>query len=122
MAERLPKIMIGLLIVGYLLFLGAIVGGMMFARATMVPELSTSQSQADWQAWRSEAAQQDGRHGPVQRAVPKSSEPPLLVLLRDYFAACVVGLLVPASALYAVIAWMICGVIRQAKGNRMTAN
>jgi hypothetical protein len=118
MAERAPKIVVGLLIVGYILFATAIVGGMIVARQIMVPELSTSQSQADWNAWRTEAAHENGTHGPVQRAVPKSPEPPLLVLLRDYFAACVIGLLIPASALYAVIAWMICGVIRQAKTNR----
>jgi hypothetical protein len=115
MPKRIPKIVIALLIVGYLLFATALMAGMFAARQSLVPELSTSQSQADWNAWRAEAATQDGRHGPVQRTVPKSPEPPMLVLMRDYFPACVVGLLLPLSALYAVIAWMACGVMRQAK-------
>ncbi len=113
MPNRIPKTLIASLIVGYFLVAALIVAGMFAVRQSMVPELSTPQSQADWNAWRAEAAQQDGTHGPVQHAVPKSPEPPLLVLIRDYFPACVIGLLLPLSALYGVIAWMACGVLRQ---------
>jgi hypothetical protein len=113
MAKRISKILIAALILGYVLFAALLVAGMLIARQSIVPELSSSQSQADWNAWRAEAARQDGTHGPVQRAVPKSPEPPMLVLLRDYFPACVLGLLLPLSALYFVIAWMACGIMRQ---------
>jgi hypothetical protein len=113
MSQHTSKFVIALLTIGYFVFAAALVVGMFSVREGLVPELSTPQSQADWNQWRTEAAQQDGTHGPVQRVVPKSPEPPLLVLLRDYFPACVVGLLVPLSALYAVIAWMACGVLRQ---------
>lgn len=102
-----------MLAAGYLLFAVAIVAAMFLVRNNIVPELSTAQSQADWNAWRVEVAQQNAAHGPVQRTVPKSPEPPMLVLMRDYFPACVLGVFLPLSALYAVIAWMICGVIRQ---------
>ncbi|HTQ38247.1 MAG TPA: hypothetical protein VMJ32_04430 [Pirellulales bacterium] len=117
MPSHTPKIVIALVTIGYFVFAAAVLVGMFLVRESMVPELSTSQSQLDWNQWRAEAAQQDGSHGPVQRAVPKSPEAPLLVLLRDYFPACVVGLLVPLSALYAVIAWMACGVLRQSKNS-----
>jgi hypothetical protein len=118
MPSHTPKIVVALLVIGYFVFAAALIVGMFQVRESMVPELSTPQSQADWESWRAEAAQQDGKHGPVQRVVPKSPEPPLLVLLRDYFPACVVGLLLPLTALYAVIAWMICGVLRQANSSR----
>jgi hypothetical protein len=117
MPAPISKLLLISLILGYLVFAAALIAGMLIARQSIVPELSSSQSQADWNAWRAEAARQDGTHGPVQRAVPKSQEPPMLVLLRDYFPACVLGLLVPLSALYAVIAWMACGILRQSNGS-----
>jgi hypothetical protein len=113
MPSPISKLLLTSLILGYLIFAAVLLTGMFIVRQSIVPELSSSQSQADWTAWRAEAAQQDGTHGPVQRAVPKSPEPPLLVLMRDYFPACVLGLLLPLSALYAVIAWLACGVLRQ---------
>jgi hypothetical protein len=120
MAKRIPNVVIAFLMVGYLLFAVLIVAGMFLVRQSIVPELSTSQSQADWNAWRAEAAQQNASHGPVQRTVPKSPEPPLLVLMRDYFPACLLGLLLPLSALYGVIAWMACGVLKES-GNSSVA-
>jgi hypothetical protein len=115
MPSPTSKTLLIALFAGYLLFAALLITGMFLVRQTMVPELSTPQSQADWTAWRAEAAQQDGTHGPVQRTVPKSAEPPLLILMRDYFPACVLGLLVPLSALYAVIAWLACGIAHQSK-------
>ncbi len=115
MPNPISKTLLTALLAGYLLFAALLVAGMYLVRQTMIPELSTPQSQADWTAWRAEAAQQDGTHGPVHRTVPKSTEPPLLILMRDYFPACVLGLLVPLSALYAVIAWLACGIARQSK-------
>jgi hypothetical protein len=104
---------IAALLVGYLLFVAGIVYGMSVIRQGVIADLGTPQAQADWNAWRTEAAQQDGTKGPVQRSVPKSPEPPMLVLMRDYFPACVLGLLLPLSALYIVTTWMACGVLRQ---------
>ena len=115
MPSNTSKFVVAFLAIGYFVFAAAILLAMFTVRENVVPELSTAQEQADWNQWRAEAAQQDGTHGPVQRVAPRSPEPPLLLLMRDYFPACVVGLLVPLSALYAVIAWMISGVIRQSK-------
>jgi hypothetical protein len=112
---RMQKPLIAIFVVGYLLLAGAVVYGMVLVRSYVISSESTPEAQADWNQWRAEAAQQDGTHGPVQRSMPKSPEPPLLVLLRDYFAACVAGLLLPLTGLYFITAWLTGGVIRQSR-------
>ena len=116
MQNRISKAVLTSLIAGYMVLVGLVAWGMTAWRQAVVTNLSTPQAQAAWNEWRAEAAQEDGTRGPVQRAAPKSPEPPMLVLLRDYFTACVVGLLVPLSALYAFIAWIIWGMLRQNSG------
>jgi len=118
MQNRVSKVVLISLIAGYLALVGLVVWGMNTWRQTVVTNLSTPQAQTSWNQWRAEAAQEDGSHGPVQRVEPKSPEPPILVLLRDYFAACVFGLLAPLSALYAFIAWITCGILRQPDNRR----
>ncbi len=90
--------------------MATIVGGLFALRANVLSEMSTPAAEAEWNRWRAEAAKEDGTTGPVQRTVPKSNEPPLLILMRDYFAASLVGLLLPLSALYWFIAWLVRGV------------
>ena len=58
--------------------------------------------QADWDEWRKTAAEQVERKGPVQRRIPKSTEPPSLVLLRDYYGMCLSAFLLFGSVLFAV--------------------
>ena len=118
MPARTSKVLVLALITGYLALVGVVVWGMNAWRRTVVTNLSTLQAQSSWNEWRTEAAQEDGTHGPVQRVAPKSPEPPMLVLLRDYFPACVFGLLAPLSALYAFIAWISCGVLRERQQRR----
>ncbi len=90
----------------------------MFAwRRDVLADMATPEAQTEWNDWRTKAAEQDGKHAPVQLTVSKSPQPPVLVLMRDYFPACVIGLLVPLSALYAFIAWLICGVLRQSNAS-----
>ncbi|HKD37987.1 MAG TPA: hypothetical protein VKB78_14340 [Pirellulales bacterium] len=57
-----------------------------------------AKDQQSWEAWRQEAARQDGSHGPVQRAVPPSDEPPMRVLMRDHF-----GTILGASIIFPAI-------------------
>ena len=113
MTKPRSKILILALIGGYILLFAVYVWGMFLTRQNVISQLSTEQSQADWNTWRAEAAQQDGTHGPVQRVAPKSPEPPLLILMRDYFPTCIVCLGIPLTALYGVITWMAYGVARQ---------
>lgn len=52
----------------------------------LTDDAEAARDQQSWQAWRKEAAKQDGSTGPVQREVPPSAEPPMVVLMRDHFA------------------------------------
>ncbi len=98
----------------YLVLFTAIIGGMFAYRARVLSDMNTPAAEAEWNRWRAEAANENGTTGPVQRTVPKSNEPPLLILMRDYFMASLVGLLLPLSALYWFIAWLARGVVSQA--------
>lgn len=53
-------------------------------RSGWIEQLQSPEAQAKWDTFREDMKQQAGREGPVQRKVPKSAEPPLLVWLRDY--------------------------------------
>jgi hypothetical protein len=102
-----------LAIVGYILLVTAVIVGMFAWRRDVLADMATPEAQTEWNDWRTKAVEQDGKHSPVQLTVSKSPQPPVLVLMRDYFPACVIGLLVPLSALYGFIAWLVCGVLRQ---------
>jgi hypothetical protein len=103
---------VGFLGAGYVAVIAAVVWSMWAARDWALAELTTPQSQSDWQEWRKEVEQQQNSAGPVQRRVPKSAEPPGLVLMRDYFAVCLVGGVLFMSLLYVVIAWLVTGMMR----------
>src|SRR5262245_6901775 len=120
MHSRSSKALLPALIAGYVALVGLVIWGMNAWRQVVVTDLSTPEARAAWDQARTELSQEDGTHGPVQRVAPKSPEPPMLVLLRDYFSACVFGLLAPLSALYAFIAWISWGVLRQAGQGQST--
>lgn len=107
---------IWLWIVGYAVLVIALVGGLIYARSEMIRTLGTPQAQAAWDQWREEAKAKSGAdkqpiEGPVQRRVPKSAEPPALVLLRDYFGICLGGGLLFSSLLYFMIMFAVRGVL-----------
>ena len=110
MASRIPQRVFILLVAGYIALVAIIIAGMLLLRQNVLASQTTPQAQAAWNQRRVEASKQDGTHSPVQRSVPRSDEPPALVLMRDYFAAVLIGLLLPISALYAFITWIVCGV------------
>ncbi len=95
---------------GYIALAAIVIGGMFWLRGSVVANLSTPEAKADWQSWRTKAAQDDGTHSPVQRTVPTSAEPPALVLMRDHFAAVLAGLMLPITGLYVFVAWIGVGV------------
>jgi hypothetical protein len=84
---------------------------MFWLRHSAVSQLASPKSIADWQAWRKDVSEQQAGPKAVERRVPKSAEPPALVLTRDYFAVLAVGAVVFSSMLYWVITWFVFGIV-----------
>lgn len=101
------SIVIGVL---YAALLCTLVTLLLVARQRALTTDGSVTSQKNWQDWRDEAQRQRDGDGPVSRRVPKSSEPPSLVLLRDHFATSLAIVLVLSSALFFTIAIMVRGV------------
>ena len=93
--------------------LAAVVGDMFWCGDRSSPICRPRSRSADWQAWREDVRQQQTNPGPVKRRVPKSDEPPALVLMRDYFAVLMVGAVLFSSLLYWIMAWFVTGILRQ---------
>jgi hypothetical protein len=68
---------------GYLMLLGLVVWSLFSARHWARTQLATPSSTAAWEQWREDVRADQDRPAPVQRRVPKSAEPPALVLTRD---------------------------------------
>jgi hypothetical protein len=94
-------------LVGYVVLVSAVVGAMFWARQSAM-----SLSISEWQTWREAERKQQSGSKVVERRVPKSDEPPALVLMRDFFVVLMVGALVFSSMLYWIIAWFITGILR----------
>jgi hypothetical protein len=94
--------------IGYVALVGVLVGGMFALQQSVMTQYSTPESIADWQTWRADVEQQGGS-GSVQRRTPKSTEPPALVLMRDYFGVSLAGAVFFPSILYWVVAWFVAG-------------
>ncbi len=97
-------------LVGYLVLIGVVVGAMYYLRQSSLADLSSAQSISEWQAWQKDVREQQSHGGPVTRRIPKSDEPPALVLMRDYFVVLIVGAVLFSSVLYWVLAWFLMGI------------
>lgn len=88
------------------------------SRQTWIDNNSTASTKASWEKYREDAAKQDGKagSGPVKRAVPKSSEPPFVVLLRDHFGVVQAAAVVFSAVMYLFALILIRG-LRQAQKN-----
>ena len=104
-----------LCIVVYLLAMAAIVFAMFRTRDWAVTQLATPESAANWNKWRSDVSEQQDQPGPVQRRVPKSTEPPALVMMRDHFAVSLFGALFFSSLLFWFFTWFMMGIVRSSK-------
>jgi hypothetical protein len=92
-----------LFLAGYAVLLVIVVAAMLQVRRTTLATMGTPEAQAEWQAWReSEPNQRDDL--PVKRRPPKSTEPPALVLMRDYFPVLMSAAIVFSSLLYVALA------------------
>ena len=100
---------------GGVLWLTLLVGLLVSARRWALSDMNTHQAQADWTDWRDEVRGQEQSEtpAPVHRRIPKSSEPPVLLLMRDYFGVCLIGTIVFGAVLYAVLAFLFHGAMRK---------
>ena len=96
-------------LLAYLIVLAAMVVLLFGIRRRTLTAMDTPQARAEWNEWREAARRQADGSGPVQRRVPKSAEPPVLVLMRDHFLVCFVAVLVFGTLLFAVLMVMIRG-------------
>ena len=100
----------GLVTAAYLAVIAAALGGLHWTRRSLLARLDTPAAHQQWETWRSEAQRQAEGAGPIQRRVPKSPEPPTLVLLRDYYGVCVAGAWLFTTLLFAVLVFVVRGV------------
>lgn len=100
---------LGAWLLGYVALLVTIVFTMFRERASVLSEYSTQPELTAWQNWREDEKQRQTTPGPVIRKVPKSEEPPALVLMRDYFKVSLFGATFFTSLLYWIMAWFVTG-------------
>jgi hypothetical protein len=100
----------------YIVLIGIVVWSLMAARRWALAELATPKAVSAWQKWRDDVRREQTEPSPVRRRVPKSDEPPALVLMRDYFEVCLVGAILFSSVLYWVIAWLVSGMLTSVGG------
>lgn len=96
---------------GHVALLTAIVWWLFAARHWAQSELTKPESTVAWETWREDVRASQDHPAPVQRRVPKSAEPPALVLTRDYFVVILGGALFFSTLLYWVVAWFVMGVV-----------
>ena len=99
----------------YAVFLVGVVGSMFAIRGWVLAELTSTESAAQWEAWREDVIAEQTQPAPVQRRVPQSTEPPALVLMRDYFGVSLAGVVLFSTLLFWVIAWFAAGALSSAR-------
>lgn len=67
------------------------------------------ETQQHWDQWVETAREQASGDGPVQRRVPQSKNPPLSVLMDQYFLICLVTSCILATTLFLTLVFMIQG-------------
>ena len=98
-------------LVAYISMICVVAGSVIYFRAQLLSVYGTPAAQHDWNEWRDDAKKRATGAGPVKQRVPKSAEPPALVLMRDYFAACLGLALLLSSVLFATFMFFLRGVL-----------
>jgi hypothetical protein len=86
----------------YAIVMTAVVAAVFQVRRTTLESLDTPEARAQWQAWR-ESEPNQRTDLPVRRRPPKSTEPPALVLMRDYFGVMLSAAVVFGSLLFVAL-------------------
>jgi hypothetical protein len=110
---RRPRLLTAIVVAAWLAAVVVPPAGLAWWRAGRLAELADPAVQAEWDTFRDAMRRQSDRSGPVQRKVPKSSEPPELVWLRDYFWLAVAAWLVLGGTLGGFLALVVLGVARR---------
>jgi hypothetical protein len=94
----------------YLAVMGVIAGGTFYARHRVLTEFGSVGAAEKWQEWKQDVERQSASSPAPARRVPKSDEPPLLVLMRDSFPA----VLAVTLAIFSVLFWFVALLLRGA--------
>jgi hypothetical protein len=97
-------------LLGYVVVIACVLGGLIYARQLALSTYGSQVAQEEWDAWRDDAKKMASSDGPVRRRMPKSVEPPALVLMRDYFLVCMTIALVLCTVLYGTIVLLVRGI------------
>jgi len=111
-AEQKRSTRFALWAIAWLATMAAVYYGLDRARHWTLATVGTADVQTEWQNWRAEEqARAASPSGGVVRRPPKSGEPPLLILMRDYFPAIVATVLLIATVMFGFLAIVVPGAI-----------
>lgn len=100
----------------YLTVMAAVVLLLWHARRSVLSRLDDETGRDQWQEWKlKEEARSLEKKSPVERRPPTSNEPPAVILLRDHFAAIVVGCLAAGTVLFGFLTIAIRGALATGK-------
>ena len=99
-------------LVAYAAVIAIVVGGMNYMRSVALAVYGTPQAQTEWDTWRKDVKELEKQPYPVKRRMPKSAEPPALVLMRDYFGVCLTIAIVLSSVLFGTFMVLVRGAMR----------
>ena len=102
-------------VVFYLAVLAGIAIWVVHERSVTIAQLEKPNELKSWQDWRAAAAQQDGKHGPVEREVPRSEVPTMLILMRDNFPAVLGAMVLFPALILGFFLLVLRGVLKQGK-------
>jgi hypothetical protein len=99
-------------LLAYITAMALVCGGMVYGRWAALQTYGTEEAHRDWTGWRIDTADEQATGtAPVKRKLPKSDEPPGLVLMRDHFAVCLGGSLLLSSVLFGAFMIFIRGAL-----------
>jgi hypothetical protein len=98
-------------LLAYVIAMALVAGGMFYGRRQALVLYGSEESQSQWSEWRSQSKEMAKGSGPVKRREVQSIEPPALVLMRDYFAACVGLALLLSTVLFGTFMFFLRGAL-----------
>jgi UPF0716 family protein affecting phage T7 exclusion len=102
-------------LLAYAIVIAIVVGGVNYMRSVALAVYGTPQAQTEWDAWREDVKELEKQPYPVKRRMPKSAEPPALVLMRDYFGVCLTIAIVLSSVLFGTFMVLVKGAVNDSR-------